>query len=214
MALRKVVAIAAARRGGPNPVAKMVLGLFCGSSSGRDPAFAAAAQHVGTLLAQEGIGIVYGGGRVGLMGILADAALAAGGEVTGVITRTLYDHELGHPGLPDLHIVGTMHERKALMAELADGFLALPGGPGTLDEILEQWTWALLGIHRKPCAFLNVNGYYDAFSAVAGNMIREEFLDVRFSDMLIFSPDITGILKDLQRYSSPTPKFSPFGGEI
>src|SRR5262245_20505069 len=132
----------------------MIIGIFCGSSAGVDPAYANAARDTGRRLARKGIEIVYGGGRVGLMGVVADAALAAGGRVTGVIPRALAEHEIAHAGLTTLHVVQTMHERKAKMAELADGFIALPGGAGTLDELFEQWTWTQLGIHRKACGIL------------------------------------------------------------
>src|SRR3954447_23914296 len=134
--------------------------VFCGSSPGHDPAYAAAAAQAGRVLAQRGIGLVYGGGRVGLMGTLADAALSAGGEVIGVIPQALLERELGHRGLTELRVVDSMHARKALMSELAKGFIALPGGIGTLEELFEVWSWAQLGLHRKPCGLLNVNGFF------------------------------------------------------
>src|SRR6185503_14872599 len=134
--------------------------VFCGSSPGHDPAYGAAAAQLGRVLAERGIGLVYGGGRVGLMGILADAALAAGGEVIGVIPQALLDREIGHRGLTQLRVVDSMHSRKALMGDLADGFIALPGGIGTLEELFEVWTWAQLGLHRKPCGLLDANGFY------------------------------------------------------
>src|SRR5438876_640209 len=134
--------------------------VFCASSTGRDPAFAASARSFGALLACEGITLVYGGGHVGLMGALADACVGAGGRVVGVIPCALWDREVGHRGLSELHVVETMHERKAKMASLADAFVALPGGLGTLEEIFEVWTWGQLGIHTKPCAFFDVDGYY------------------------------------------------------
>lgn len=139
--------------------------VFCGSSSGRDPAYSVLAAQLGRTLAQRRIGLVYGGGRVGLMGVLADAALAAGGEVIGVIPKTLLDREVGHRGLTQLRVVDSMHARKALMAELADGFVALPGGIGTLEELFEVWTWAQLGMHRKPCGLLDVGGFSRRWSA-------------------------------------------------
>lgn len=141
------------------------LTVFCGSSLGCDPRIADAARDLATLLAQAGTGIVYGGASCGLMGLIADAALAAGGEVIGVLPRSLQERELAHRGLTRLHIVDTMHERKSLMADLGNGFVALPGGFGTLDEFCEVLTWAQLGIHAKPCGLLNVAGYYDAFLA-------------------------------------------------
>src|SRR5437764_13704653 len=154
--------------------------VFCASSIGHDPAYAAAARAFGALLAREGIALVYGGGHVGLMGQLADAALEAGGHVTGVIPRALWDREIGHRALSDLRVVETMHERKALMASLADAFVALPGGLGTLEEIFEVWTWGQLGIHAKPCGFLDVAGYYApllAFldQAVERGLVRPEY---------------------------------------
>ncbi len=143
------------------------LAVFCGSSLGNDSRIADAARDLAALLARTGIGIVYGGASCGLMGMIADQALASGGEVIGVLPRSLQDRELAHRGLTRLHIVETMHERKALMADLADGFIALPGGFGTLDEFCEVLTWAQLGIHAKPCGLLNVAGYFDAFLAQA-----------------------------------------------
>ncbi|HEX9982075.1 MAG TPA: TIGR00730 family Rossman fold protein [Thermoanaerobaculia bacterium] len=134
--------------------------VFCGSSPGSDPAFADAARALGALLAREGIGLVYGGGSVGLMGIVADSVLSSGGEAIGVIPHALWAREVGHRNLTELHIVDTMHERKAMMADLSDAFVALPGGLGTLEEIFEVWTWVQLGLHSKPVGFLNVNGYY------------------------------------------------------
>ena len=141
------------------------IAVFCGSSLGSDPRLADAAGTLARLLAGQGIGVVYGGASCGLMGLIADQALAAGGEVIGVLPRSLQERELAHRGLTRLHIVETMHERKALMADLADGFVALPGGFGTLDEFCEVLTWAQLGIHTNPCGLLNVAGYYDAFLA-------------------------------------------------
>jgi uncharacterized protein (TIGR00730 family) len=134
--------------------------VFCGSSSGIDPKYAEAARAFGALLARSGYGVVYGGGHVGLMGVVADAALAAGGSVIGVIPQKLVDRELAHRGLTELHVVSTMHERKALMASLSNGFVALPGGIGTLEEFFEVWTWAQLGYHEKPLGLLDVDGFY------------------------------------------------------
>jgi uncharacterized protein (TIGR00730 family) len=140
--------------------------IFCGSRTGDDPRFSQAAIETGTLLAERGIGIVYGGGRVGLMGVLADAARAAGGEVIGVIPQSLAEREVAHSGLSQLHIVESMHERKAMMAELSAGFIALPGGFGTFEEFCEVITWSQLGIHAKPCGILNVAGYFDHLIAM------------------------------------------------
>ena len=153
--------------------------IFCGSSPGTDPAFATAARSLASGLAASGLEVVYGGARCGLMGIVADAALAAGGRVIGVLPRALEAKELAHPRLTRLHLVDSMHERKALMADLSDAFVALPGGFGTLDEFCEVLTWAQLGIHAKPCGLLNAGGYFDGFlmqirSAIAGGLTRPE----------------------------------------
>ena len=139
--------------------------VFCGSAPGNDPRFAGYATAVGTALARAGNELVYGGGRTGLMGAVADAAVAAGGRVTGIIPQQLEDREVAHRGISDLRIVGTMHERKALMAELSDGFIALPGGFGTFEEFCEAVTWVQLGIQRKPCVLANLAGYYDPLVA-------------------------------------------------
>jgi uncharacterized protein (TIGR00730 family) len=149
--------------------------VFCGSSFGARPAYKEAAVEVGTLLARKGVGLVYGGSKIGLMGALADAALATGGEVIGVIPQALVDKEVAHRGLTDLRVVASMHERKALMADLSDAFLALPGGYGTLEEFLEAVTWSQLGIHRKPCGVLNVAGYFDALLAFFDKAAEERF---------------------------------------
>jgi uncharacterized protein (TIGR00730 family) len=150
--------------------------VYAGSNPGRDPAYAAAAADLATELAGRGIGVVYGGAKVGLMGIVADTALAAGGEVIGVIPGDLVEREIAHQGLTDLRVVGSMHERKALMAELADAFVALPGGAGTLEELIEVYTWSQLGLHDKPMGVLNVGGYYDGLAALLDHAVREGFL--------------------------------------
>lgn len=144
----------------------MILCIYCGTGSGADPAYMAAAKATATIFAREGIEIVYGGAIVGLMGAVADAALAAGGKVIGVMPQALIEREIAHTGLTEMHVTQGMHERKALMEQLSTGFVALPGGPGTLDEMIEQWTWGVLGIHTKPCGFLNVNGYFDPLRAM------------------------------------------------
>jgi uncharacterized protein (TIGR00730 family) len=150
--------------------------IYAGSNPGRDPAYAAAAQGLARLLAERGIGVVYGGAKVGLMGIVADTALQAGGEVIGIIPGDLVEREIAHQGLTDLRVVGSMHERKALMADLADAFIALPGGAGTLEELIEVYTWSQLGLHAKPMGALNVNGYYDGLAALLDHAVREGFL--------------------------------------
>lgn len=150
--------------------------LFCGSSAGTRPEYADAARATGRILAERGIGLVYGGGRVGLMGVAADAALAAGGEVIGVIPGAMVAREVGHLGLTELHVVETMHERKALMYDLSDAFLALPGGFGTLDELCEALTWSQLGLHGKPCGLLNVAGYFDGLLAFFDHATDQGFV--------------------------------------
>ena len=150
--------------------------VFCGSSPGASPAYAAAAAQLGTTLAKRGLGLVYGGASVGLMGVLADAALEAGGSVVGVIPAGLAHKEIAHEGLTALRIVGSMHERKAVMAELSDGFVALPGGMGTLEEFFEILTWAQLGLHAKPCGLLNVGGYFTPLLAFLDRAVEERFV--------------------------------------
>ncbi len=177
--------------------------VFCGSSAGESRVYAQAASTFGTLLARRGIGVVYGGGRVGLMGALADAVLAAGGEVVGVIPHGLWNREVGHPTVASMHVVDTMHERKALMMELADGFIALPGGIGTLEELFEVWTWGQLGIHRKPCAVLNVAGYYDALLAFVGGAVEHGFVRQSYRDMLLVESDPEQLLGRMATYEPP-----------
>ena len=150
--------------------------VYCGSNSGSNPAYAEAAIALGNRLARDGIRLVYGGGNIGLMGTVADAVLAAGGEVTGVIPKQLVDMEVAHVGLSELEVVASMHERKSRMFDLADGFVALPGGFGTLEEIVEMLTWRQLGISGKPCAFLDTEGYYQPLVAMMDRMVEERFL--------------------------------------
>jgi len=177
--------------------------VFCGSSAGRDPAFAAAAHAFGLLLARERITLVYGGGHVGLMGVLADAALGEGGRVVGVIPRGLWDREVGHRGTTEMHIVETMHERKAMMASLADGFVALPGGLGTLEEIFEVWTWAQLGIHAKPCGFLDVAGYYAPLLAFLDQAVERGLVRPEHRAMAVVEDDGERLLRRLAEYEPP-----------
>jgi uncharacterized protein (TIGR00730 family) len=150
--------------------------VFCGSATGTDPAHADLARALGTAMAARGVALVFGGGHVGLMGILADAVLAGGGEAIGVIPQALVDRELAHGGLTALHVTPTMHARKALMAELADGFVALPGGIGTLDEFFEIWTWAQLGIHAKPVALLDAGGFFAPLTGFLDGLVAQGFL--------------------------------------
>jgi uncharacterized protein (TIGR00730 family) len=174
--------------------------VFCGSSPGARPAYGDAAEELAHLLVSEGIGVVYGGGGVGLMGRLADAVLAEGGEAIGVIPEPLVAREIGHPGLTDLRIVGSMHERKALMAELADAFVALPGGLGTVEELFEVYTWAQLGLHRKPCGLLDVEGYYAGIAAWLEHAVRERFLREEHRALLIVEPEPAVLLERLRRF--------------
>ena len=159
--------------------------VFCGSSPGARPEYTAAAAELGRLLAARNLGLVYGGARVGLMGAVADAALAAGGEVIGVIPRQLIEHEIAHTGLTDLREVSTMHERKALMAELSDAVIALPGGTGTLDELFELFTWSQLGLHRMPIGVLDVAGYWQPLLAMLDHMVAERLLRAEHRDTLL-----------------------------
>ncbi|MEG9226034.1 TIGR00730 family Rossman fold protein [Aeromicrobium sp. Sec7.5] len=168
--------------------------VFCGSRFGTDPAYEAAAVEVGRTLAERGITLVYGGGRVGLMGAVADAAVAAGGEVVGVIPRSLDEREVAHAGLTELHVVETMHERKAIMAERADAFLALPGGMGTLEEITEQWTWTQLGIHAKRSAFYDVGGFWQPLSTLVDSMVETGFLTAEHAALVSFGADLVPLL--------------------
>ncbi|WP_048876818.1 LOG family protein [Saccharomonospora saliphila] len=175
--------------------------VFCGSSSGKDPGYAADAAALGALLARRGIGVVYGGGQVGLMGTVADAALEAGGEVTGVIPKHLMREEIAHHGLTELHVVADMHERKATMARLSDGFLALPGGAGTLEELFEVWTWAQLGLHAKPVGLLDVRGFYSRLAEFLDHMTDEGFLNHASRDLVTIDSDPEVVLDAFARHS-------------
>ena len=177
--------------------------VFCGSSTGAHPVYAESAHALGAALAQRGVGVVYGGAHVGLMGIVADAALAHGGHVTGVIPASMVDRELAHRGLPDLRIVETMHQRKALMASLADAFVVLPGGMGTLDEMCEIFTWAQLGLHAKPCALLNVRGYWDPFLTLLDRAVEEGFLRAPWRSLVLHAPDVASLLACLTAAAVP-----------
>ncbi len=178
--------------------------VFCGSNAGARPAYAEAARQVGRLLAESGIRLVYGGGNVGLMGILADAALEAGGSVIGVIPEALVAWEVAHTGLADLRIVGSMHERKALMAELADAFVALPGGFGTFEEFFEVLTWAQLGLHPKPCGLLNIGGFYDPLLALIDYAIAERFIRPEHRALVVEAHDPASLFTLLADYQPPS----------
>ena len=179
------------------------ISVFCGSSAGQRPEYASAAREMGEALARRGLGLVFGGGQVGLMGILADACLAAGGDVIGVIPRGLATKELAHPGLKDLRVVESMHDRKALMAELCDAFVALPGGFGTFEEFFEMLTWAQLGIHPKPCALLNVAGYFDPLLALIEHSVEEGFVHAEHRRLLLHAPESNTLLDAIAQYKPP-----------
>jgi uncharacterized protein (TIGR00730 family) len=174
------------------------VGVFCGSAEGVQPVYREAAELFGCLLARTGIEVVFGGGCVGLMGALADAALKAGGRAVGVIPQTLVDREIAHSGLTHLHVVGSMYERKALMARLSDAFVLLPGGYGSLDEFSEALTWVQLGMERKPCGVLNVNGYYDRLLEWFDEAAREGFVQPVFRSMILADPDPKRLLERLR----------------
>lgn len=173
------------------------IAVFCGSAHGTDPAYANAARTVGLEVARRGCTLIYGGGRVGLMGALADATLAAGGRVIGVIPRFLYEWEVGHDGLTELEIVETLAERKIRMGELADAFLTLPGGIGTMDELFEALSWAQLGLTPKPSGLLNVGGYYDPLVAYLDRSVAEGFLKPQHRALLHVAGEVTGLLDEL-----------------
>jgi uncharacterized protein (TIGR00730 family) len=174
--------------------------VFCGSSPGARPAYAEATAELGRVLVAEGLGLVYGGANVGLMGTLADTVLAEGGEAIGVIPHALVEKEIAHNGLPDLRVVGSMHERKALMADLSDAFVALPGGLGTLEELLEIYTWAQLGLHRKPCALLDVDGYFRGIAEFLTHAVEERFLREDHRAMLIVEREPRALIERLRRF--------------
>lgn len=178
--------------------------VFCGSNFGRLPAYGEAATFLGRTLAREGIGLVYGGASVGLMGAVADAVLATGGEAIGVLPQALKDKELAHPGLTELHVVASMHERKAMMADLSDGFIALPGGVGTLEELFEIWTWAQLGFHKKPCGVLNVAGFYDRLAGFLDHVADQAFMKSENRAMLLADDDPVRLLAAFRAYEPPS----------
>ncbi len=178
--------------------------VFCGSSMGLRPAYKLAAQAMGETLAGRGIGLVYGGGNVGLMGVVADATLAAGGEVIGVIPEFLVAKEIAHTGLTKLHVVSSMHERKALMAELSDAFVALPGGYGTLEEFCEILTWSQLGLHHKPQGLLNIEGYYQPLLRLFDQAVTEQFLKPELRSLVLEAPDPEQLLDLMANYRPQT----------
>jgi len=178
--------------------------VFCGSNAGAGTGYLQAARHLGGILGERKLRLVYGGAAVGLMGALADAALAAGGVVVGVIPEALVQREIAHTGLTELHPVASMHERKARMADLADSFIALPGGAGTLEEFFEIWTWGQLGHHRKPVGLLNVDGFFDSMLAFLDHQRRERFMRQEHRDMLLTDTDAARLLDRFETYLPPT----------
>jgi uncharacterized protein (TIGR00730 family) len=179
--------------------------VFCGSSRGARPSYTEAARRVGVALARNGLGLVYGGGRIGLMGVVADAVLAAGGRAVGVIPEPLATRELAHDGLTELHVVPGMHERKALMAARSAGFIALPGGVGTLEELFEILTWAVLGLHQKPVGLLNVEGYFDPLLAMLDHAVAEQFVRPQHLALLVVSDQPETLTTDLLGHTLPAP---------
>jgi uncharacterized protein (TIGR00730 family) len=186
---------------GARPVARVCL--FCGANTGSRASYAHAARTLGAILAREGLALVYGGGSVGLMNEAAEAALAGGGRVVGVITEELMAREVGHAGLTEMHVVTTMHERKALMASLSDAFVALPGGFGTFDELCEMATWAQLGIHAKPLALVNVDGYFDGFRAQIDRGVADGFLRPEHRTMLAVVDRVDDVFAALASWQAP-----------
>lgn len=185
------------------------LAVYCGSSAGNDPAYIHLAHAAGALLARRGIRLVYGGGGVGMMGAVANGVLEQGGEVTGVIPHFLNTRELKHPGVPDMRVVETMHERKMLMVDLAEGFIALPGGFGTLDELFEVLTWSQLAIHQRPAGILNAGGFFDGLLTCLDGMVSRGFLRTEDRNRLVAAPDIETLLERMESWRAPeTMKFT------
>lgn len=180
------------------------IGIFCGANHGTNPVYREAAAALGQLMGKQSIALVYGGGNVGLMGTIADAVLAEGGKAVGVIPQSLLDREVAHKGLTELHVVQTMHERKAMMAARSDAFIAMPGGFGTFDEICEIITWNQLGIIRKPVAFFNVNGYWDKFLEMVDHTVTEGFVKYDQRENLIVEEDAEVLLQKIRSYSDAT----------
>lgn len=179
------------------------IGVYCASTDGARPTYMAAARHFGRTLAERGIELVYGGGRTGLMGALADAAMEAGGTVTGVMPHGLVEREVAHTGLTRLHVVDSMHTRKAMLADMADAFVALPGGIGTLEEFFETWTWAQLGVHRKPIGLLNIDGFWDPLVGLIDHLSTEGFLRGTTRESLLVHDDGDAMLQALAAFEPP-----------
>ena len=176
--------------------------VYCGSSYGKLPAYTEAAKALGNVLNDHGIGLVYGGASVGIMGVVADAVLAGGGEVIGVIPQSIVDLEIAHTGLTELKVVPDMHERKAMMAEYSDGFIALPGGLGTMEELFEVWTWAQLGFHDKPCGLMNVAGYYDHLTAFIAHAVDQEYVKAAHQDVLLVASEPNDLIQQMTSYQA------------
>lgn len=179
------------------------IAVYCASNDGANPAYVATARALGTLLAERGLAVVYGGGRTGLMGALADAAMGAGGEVIGVMPHGLVQREVAHHGITSLHIVDSMHERKAQIAEMADAFITLPGGIGTLEEFFETWTWAQLGVHQKPVGVLDVAGFWEPLFLMLDRIGSEGFLRGTPRDWLVRSEDPAALVTQLEQFHPP-----------
>lgn len=179
------------------------IAVFCGSSSGSDAVFAEQATLLGQVIARRGYGIVYGGAHVGLMGAVANGALSEGGEVIGVIPEFLKEKELEHGHLSQIHVVETMHERKAMMCDMSDGVVALPGGYGTMDELFEMLTWAQLSLHKKPIGLLNIDGFYDPLIALSEKMIEKQFVKEEYRSLLIIESDVEVLLDKMKMYIAP-----------
>jgi uncharacterized protein (TIGR00730 family) len=186
------------------------LAVYCGASHGASPAYGAAARALGRVLVAQGLGLVYGGGNVGLMGVIADEVMRAGGSAVGVIPQALMDREVGHTALTRLHVVRDMHERKALMADLADGFVAMPGGMGTLEELFEVLTWSQLGIHRKPVGLLNVDGFYDGLLRFVAHQQQEGFVRPEHAALMRHEADpaaLVALLRQVVAGTGPGPTY-------
>ncbi|MGA7779135.1 MAG: TIGR00730 family Rossman fold protein [Paraburkholderia sp.] len=177
--------------------------VYCGSSNGAKPLYTEAARGFGRALVDAGLALVYGGGKVGLMGVIADEVMAAGGRAIGVIPELLVNKEVGHNGLTELHVVPDMHQRKKMMADLSDAFVAMPGGAGTLEELFEVYTWAQLGYHQKPVAVLNIDGYYDPLIAMLEHTVQEGFMRQTYFDILQVDSDPAGLIARLRDYQPP-----------
>src|SRR5580698_6123754 len=177
--------------------------VYCGSSNGVKPLYAEASRGFGRALVEAGMALVYGGGKVGLMGAIADEVMAAGGRAIGVIPELLVNKEVGHNGLTELHVVADMHERKKMMADLSDAFVAMPGGAGTLEELFEVFTWAQLGYHQKAVAVLNIAGFYDPLISMLEHTVQEGFMRQTYFDLLQIDPDPVALIGKLQRYQPP-----------